>query len=146
MPLPTQLVTRLLCWLKRMWRSQTGQLGAQTWPHWGPNGGLGPRHGWPPFHCARIAACCPLNMCCSLPKKVRTLVESILRRVRALLTDRADQTMYWWCGDMTEIMFNRFMKICSYAIWFSLMTPLFSALFNYCRVALTLFFVILPVS
>ena len=40
------------------------------WARFGPSGGLDPRYGWPsPFHCARIAVCCPPGMGCNSPKK-----------------------------------------------------------------------------
>ena len=63
---------RLLFWRNRMWRSWTGQLGSQTWAPFsmfGTKWGLGLRHGWPHFHCARLAACCPPGVVYSSTKK-----------------------------------------------------------------------------
>ena len=65
----TPHTAHLLFWDNRIWRSWT--LRGQTWNPlslFGSKWCLDPRHEWPPFHYAGIAACCPPSMGYSLPK------------------------------------------------------------------------------
>ena len=52
------------------------------------------------------------------PRRLRTLVESMPFRVRALPATREDLTRYKQCGGMTVSMIKKFIKIWSYAICF----------------------------
>ena len=71
-PCPTQHVTWLLFWHKRMWRSWTGQLGVQAWT---PLSMFGTKWGfesdtWMTLrHCERIAECYPPSAGFSSPRK-----------------------------------------------------------------------------